>query len=547
MSYTLLKNIGLDPCITWTVEDYIQVGVELGSDKNRIQQLKQQVADSRRFSILWHSCEFARQLEAAFLHMAAAKPADQFQFLAINQQASTAEWNQLGFNTIVAMDLSDSALVKRRGWERAQSYWRQGLSLDPIHIGCWLNYLHSHYVLGDRERAFGEALHLFNYLLSVNPETYSCDVETTLTHLSWPEQPDHPGQGSNHDQILYCVVRWIAQYGGVIYRPEILRFWKLALDLHDRDIEARMIVSLNYLAEGYPEGLVYLRQVPTETASYTRAAIAEQIFSNQIDLYSSTAPPIYSTDYCGYKLAVEPNLHSITTLVLLAQGEWFEDEIQFFHQFLKPDMNVIDVGANIGIYSLLCASLVTDTGRVFAVEPTPSCVNLLESTLSLNPGLDRILKIYPNAAADQAGSAYLELHTSSVFNRILNKSEIETNSTESTLREVEIITLDQLWLSEGSLPIHLLKIDAEGAEIQVLKGAKKLIQNCHPVILFENLHGALDTGSKSACYLEEFDYSFYAYLPLISGLKRVSPQQMKTLNTIALSQKTLDQMQASIT
>src|SRR5271156_2964838 len=71
----------------------------------------------------------------------------------------------------------------------------------------------------------------------------------------------------------------------------------------------------------------------------------------------------------GLTIVVPPTLSAITTYVLLEQEDWFEKEIRFLRCFLNPGMNAIDIGANLGVYSLSLARLVGPNGRVFSYEP----------------------------------------------------------------------------------------------------------------------------------------------------------------------------------
>ncbi|MFS8891199.1 FkbM family methyltransferase, partial [Synechococcus sp. R55.2] len=62
MSYSLLKNIGLEDCITWSVEEFIQRGIQLGHDPKWINQIKRNIRDSRRWSVIWDPREHARSM-----------------------------------------------------------------------------------------------------------------------------------------------------------------------------------------------------------------------------------------------------------------------------------------------------------------------------------------------------------------------------------------------------------------------------------------------------------------------------------------------------
>jgi len=67
-------------------------------------------------------------------------------------------------------------------------------------------------------------------------------------------------------------------------------------------------------------------------------------------------------------LAVPESLQSITAYVLLEQERWFEKEMDFLRHWLRPGMTVIDIGANLGVYSVPMARLVGQTGHVFAYD-----------------------------------------------------------------------------------------------------------------------------------------------------------------------------------
>ena len=97
-------------------------------------------------------------------------------------------------------------------------------------------------------------------------------------------------------------------------------------------------------------------------------------------------------------LAVPANLQSITTYVLLEQETWFEKEMDFLRHWLRPGMTVIDVGANLGVYSLPLARLVGGTGQVFAYEPGSEPRSLLELSRKLN--MTDNLHISPFALSD---------------------------------------------------------------------------------------------------------------------------------------------------
>jgi predicted methyltransferase len=102
-------------------------------------------------------------------------------------------------------------------------------------------------------------------------------------------------------------------------------------------------------------------------------------------------------------LAVPANLDAITTYVLLEQETWFEKEMIFLRHWLRPGMTVIDIGANLGIYSVPMARLVGPTGQVYAYEPGSETRALLERSREINAAVN--LHISASALSDSATAA----------------------------------------------------------------------------------------------------------------------------------------------
>ena len=248
--------------------------------------------------------------------------------------------------------------------------------------------------------------------------------------------------------------------------------------------------------------------------------------ASQSSAYKSTVV------YEGYCLTLESTLTSITTLMLLTQGKWFEKEIEFCRQLLQPGMVVFDVGANVGVYTFLAARCVGTTGRVYAIEPTPDCNACLKSTVVDNQ-LDSCVFPIQAAVGSKLGQVFLVFNRSSVFNQIVT-DQVAVGRRHVT---VEQITLDNLWESEKKPRVDLIKIDVEGAELQVLQGAEQLLRNLQPIVMFENRQGEKITGAEPAKFLAALGYQFYTYDRYQATLKRVDPitQRLNVLNMIAVS------------
>src|ERR1700757_3992531 len=86
----------------------------------------------------------------------------------------------------------------------------------------------------------------------------------------------------------------------------------------------------------------------------------------------------------GVSLAVPRTLDSMTTYIFLEQEDWFEKEVAFLLRWLAPGMTAIDIGANVGAYSLPMARAVGPHGHVFAYEPGSEPRSMIERSRTIN-------------------------------------------------------------------------------------------------------------------------------------------------------------------
>jgi FkbM family methyltransferase len=242
--------------------------------------------------------------------------------------------------------------------------------------------------------------------------------------------------------------------------------------------------------------------------------------------------PFTYVPYDNLILTVEANLKSITTAVLLAQKDWFEAEMELWRTQIRPDMTVIDVGANVGVYTFSAAQRVGETGKVIAIEPFKACVNCLQETSRINQ-LPWV-KIYEAAASDHCGSAKLSLHNASELNEVI--SDNSPNYDLANTVTIQCLTLDSLIETENLTRVDWLKIDAEGHEIKVLQGAERLLTEFKPNIIYENIAGAHGSNGAIMEYIQAKGYQVYSYRPYIQELVPVTDanQLNSQLNLIAV-------------
>jgi FkbM family methyltransferase len=152
-------------------------------------------------------------------------------------------------------------------------------------------------------------------------------------------------------------------------------------------------------------------------------------------------------------------------------------------RYVKPGMSVVDIGANIGCFTMLLASLVEASGLVVAVEPNPENIKLLEASRRVN-GFGQVL-VMQAAAGRQTGLLALNVSHS---NGMTAKLPDDLDAIFAT-RPVPCFALDVI-LPKGRR-FDLVKIDTEGAELNALIGLSETIDRDRPVIVSEFSPGAL--------------------------------------------------------
>jgi FkbM family methyltransferase len=190
---------------------------------------------------------------------------------------------------------------------------------------------------------------------------------------------------------------------------------------------------------------------------------------------------------------------SVPTLIRLPFGAWwvirssaldeillgggFETaEVQFVGKFVRPGMTVLDVGAHHGLYTLLAAKRVGKRGRVISFEPSPRERKRLKEHVRIN-WLSNV-QVEGVALGSESGTALLyQVDGKEDFCNSLRKPTVKGGVTEV---QVRLISLDSFAAERDLAKIDFLKIDAEGAELGILKGAEKLLGSAgRPVLMCE--------------------------------------------------------------
>jgi FkbM family methyltransferase len=171
-------------------------------------------------------------------------------------------------------------------------------------------------------------------------------------------------------------------------------------------------------------------------------------------------------------------------------------------QHLKPGQVFYDIGANVGYYSLLASRLVGNKGLVIAIEPVIRNVIYLQKHLSLNKFTN--VQILAAACSKAMSITTFSLGMNPALGH-LSKDRMRTRSVDLNSRATIVLTLtvDSVMLSTRLKP-DAIKIDVEGAELDVLAGAQKTLTDHRPII-FLSVHSA-ELQDQCTRLLQEYGY-----------------------------------------
>jgi FkbM family methyltransferase len=161
-----------------------------------------------------------------------------------------------------------------------------------------------------------------------------------------------------------------------------------------------------------------------------------------------------------------------------------EPEVQaVLRKYLRPGMTVYDIGANIGFFSLLAARLVGATGHVTAFEADPEIVERLRENVARNQAAPISVEqkaVWSSSSPVLFARADAEVSPDRGLGHVINNDA--EGPAPSTIR-VEAVTVDEYARKSGAP--DFMKCDVEGAEVEVFRGAEKLLNDRPPLILCE--------------------------------------------------------------
>jgi FkbM family methyltransferase len=170
-----------------------------------------------------------------------------------------------------------------------------------------------------------------------------------------------------------------------------------------------------------------------------------------------------------------------------------------YYEAKKGDF-VLDVGANLGAFSVKSSRLVGENGRVVAVEPESTNFRLLRANIRLN-GCNNIIPI-KTALGERPGRVSLNVYKWRGNNSFIARPKDSPEREE----EVDVMKLDELAVKYNLSRLSLIKVDTEGYELKVLEGGEKTIRSFKPNIVGEAHPSFSDSASVILRYLDALGY-----------------------------------------
>jgi FkbM family methyltransferase len=181
----------------------------------------------------------------------------------------------------------------------------------------------------------------------------------------------------------------------------------------------------------------------------------------------------------------------------------------FVRRWLRPGDTFLDVGANVGYYTCLAASLTRSPGSVHAFEPNPEVTPWLQASIQLNRFDDRVT--FAGVAVGSEDKACVDLFTPHDPEDIGRASLLHMSHLEGRTYRVLQVTLDSYAAAHGIESVRLLKLDIEGGELAALRGARRLMTDVRP----EAIVCEVQPSEASPNAVEELCQAFrdFGYVP----------------------------------
>ncbi|MBR4252201.1 MAG: FkbM family methyltransferase [Kiritimatiellae bacterium] len=224
----------------------------------------------------------------------------------------------------------------------------------------------------------------------------------------------------------------------------------------------------------------------------------------------------------GFRIRTRPLCTSVIGRSVYFTGIWEPEMTAMAREKVREGWHILDVGADVGYYSMLFRSKCGPRGAVAVFEPDPEAIPFLEKNIALN-GFENI-RVFRMALSDHRGTGMM---------KPAGKGQLYPDRIgDGGNATVEMAPFDELWPELGWDRLDLVKIDVEGAELSVLKGMERVLEKHHPHILMEvhprQLKEVFQTSAGEVLHFLAERHS-YRLLPVDTPVLPAAPERNVTV------------------
>jgi FkbM family methyltransferase len=268
----------------------------------------------------------------------------------------------------------------------------------------------------------------------------------------------------------------------------------------------RGVLAVNRAIQASTSAMVEEQRGALNSIQSSAAANSEATLASLADVFARIRPPVISggadilvTEVAGMIVGVPGNEWRMAAYHAF-RGVMEPGLTKYFCTLIKPGTVVVDVGANVGIYTLLAAKLLEGTGKIYSFEPTPRIYEILRDNVQVNSFLELgIVHLHQLAVTDISGKARF-----SIFNNDSGHNTLFHDGKADDEIDVTTISLDEILATQER--VDIVKIDAEGAEPLILRGMQQVIKRNPKIRIlleFAPVH-LIRAGSSPLELLDEF-------------------------------------------
>lgn len=190
--------------------------------------------------------------------------------------------------------------------------------------------------------------------------------------------------------------------------------------------------------------------------------------------------------------------------------DYEKDNFRFINSKVKKGDIILDIGAHIGLTAVLFGQKVSDTGRVYSFEPTPVSFKVLKETIRINK-LENIITPVNRPVTESTGKVQFFISDTAVD--VANSLVAYEDGKKLHGIELNGTSVDDFVNGEKLKKVNFIKIDAEGAELKVLKGAKETLISFKPLVILALHPIAIAANGDSLHniyeYIQSLGYKIY--------------------------------------